>query len=179
MRPGWTTTTTALGLAMALLLGGCSAEEPVFEPAPESPMPSAATQGSPTTGPPEKPVSAPRFIRRWFDEFEAMQRTGDGAVFRSLSRRCEDCDDVADRYEGIYEAGGWIKGGDVTIDSTHRVQRDGRLETWIAEIHATPTRFKEGPQSEVQRLPGGAGAFRLILERASDFHVVELFQEAR
>ena len=74
------------------------------------PTPSASDTSSPSDPSPTPDTETPEeFVRAWVAEYNAMQNTGDTEKFRGMSRRCETCITVADRMDGYYEAGGYVK----------------------------------------------------------------------
>lgn len=172
----------AAAVLSAALLSACSDGTPDPEGAP-TPTASAPPSPTPTESesidPSPEPEAQEEFIRRWFELYMSMQKSGDAADFLALSDGCEACKSTADRYRDIYASGGEITGGKITVTSTRRLGRNGRQETWIAAVSVTPTKYRESAADDVQRLPGGDGAFRLVIARWAGSYVVnELYQES-
>lgn len=110
----------ALALSVPLLLAGCS-DDP--EPTPKMPDPTTSSS-TPTPTETETPEaeSAEEFIRRWQAASDQAQASGDTALYRGMTDRCEPCDGFAARVEQIYEAGGKIEFDGSTVVS---VRSDG------------------------------------------------------
>jgi hypothetical protein len=115
---GW----LAGGVVAALLLAGCSGDEPAAEPPPlKAPTTSPVATESPTT--PEPPVlpaaarentkaGAVAFAHHYIDVVNYVRNSGDTRRLRRLgSSTCESCVAIADLAEDIYAEGGSLQGG--------------------------------------------------------------------
>ncbi|GAA2113071.1 hypothetical protein GCM10009843_00380 [Nocardioides bigeumensis] len=169
----------AIGLLLALCVACSGDPEPQVEPAPSTPTADPLPTESPTPEPSEEPETAEEFLRRWVVEYEDMQSTGDSAPFRATSRGCRECLAIADRFEGIYSSGGFIRGGAITVTDVRRAGRIGTAESWILEFDATRTRYRETSGAPAQTLQGGHSGFRFVLEPdGGAFTIRELYQES-
>jgi hypothetical protein len=166
----------ALTLVVPLLLGGCS-DEP--EPTPKIPDPTTSSP-SPTSTESETPEaeSAEDFIRRWVEANTVMQNTGDVAEYVALSRRCEPCNQTADRIKDIYANGGFVKTDGWSVGRVD--DRTGAAGTPVLDLHisSAPTTFRESADAEKQVLEGGDIVMRVRLTRRAPWQVVELTQVA-
>jgi hypothetical protein len=93
-----------------------------------SPTPSQPTETGPT--PPALPAAASQpgragakaFVRFYLSLLNYAKHTGDTAPVKQYSRPgCETCASYVEIYEGLYDRGGLIKGGDFSIKSYRKV----------------------------------------------------------
>ena len=154
----------ALAVAGALLLAGCSGDP---EPTPKLPDPTPSSS-SPTATESETPEaeSAEEFIRRWSDELQKMQASGETEAFRKLGPNCESCIAAADRVDEVYGANGRIEWDGWKILSIEPI---GKSETeFRAEMDSAPTRIRETRRGKWQTLKGGRVTRILELQRVGD-----------
>ena len=154
----------ALAVAGALLLAGCS-DDP--EPTPKLPDP---TSSSPTPTATEsetaKAESAEDFIRRWSDELQKMQATGETEAYRALGPDCDSCIAAAERVDEVYGAGGRIEWDGWDILSIEPVGSSGT--EFRAEVDSAPTRIRETKNGKWQTLKGGRVTRLLEVKRVDD-----------
>ena len=175
------------GAALLVLMGGltaCTEEDPQPRVAPSSSAaptsPTASATASPTESaePTAEPQTGEQVVRRWFELHNELSATGESREFRRLSSACTECLDIAGLYEDIYDEGGSVDGGVITVLSTKLLDRRGAEETWIAQLRATPTRYREAAGTPLQTVRGGRAAYRLVLRNDEDLTVTEIFQES-
>jgi hypothetical protein len=147
----------ALLLGLALVVAGCSEDEPEPSPAPTSPAPSTSSvAATPSPTPSESTDMAAAVIRRWLEAGNEMQRTGDGAEYRTLIRGCYPCDDVVKRVEAIYAAGGYIRFDGESIRTIRRVKGPrGSGRHFEVDTYSPPTTYVEKAGGQEQSYPGG------------------------
>ena len=164
--------TLALGLAapllLPLLLSACGGgDDSVADP----PISSAPTS-SPTRSPRESPE---HFIRRWAAEDTKIQRTGETARFREMSRGCKGCLKLAGLVERIYENGGFIHTAGWTVRGISRVSSD----TYLLRVFTSATTYSESAGAAVRHLPSGPARFQLELAKnGNSWRVASLVQVA-
>ena len=150
----------ALAVAGVLLLAGCT-DDP--EPTPKIPEPTSSSP-SPTATESETPEaeSAEDFIRRWSDELQKMQATGETEAFAALNSDCESCSAAIARIEEIYAGGGTVRWGGYEILS---IRPHGKAPNQFeVKVDSPPTRVREGPDGKWENLPGGR--FTRLMELA-------------
>ena len=159
----------AAATAPLLLLAGCGdrtssvADPPVSAPSPSS-----------TAGPPRH-ESPQAFIRRWAVEDTRIQRTGQTASFRAMSRHCEGCLEFADLVDRIYKNGGYVR------TRGWRVRRIEKVDVHMFDLFvvASPTTYVTSRTGSVHHLPSGPAQFQLRLtKRGSSWNVASLIQLA-
>lgn len=152
MRPR---TSIALFCASALLLTGCGQDEP--EPKME-PEPSASPAA-------EKEETAEEFIRRWNDEQREMQK-GDTTEYRRIAGECEPCMETAERIDGIYAAGGFVKTEGRTVRSIRKSERSPNIKhAYVVEVISAPTTYKNSSKAPEESLDGGDSVYEVRLSK--------------
>jgi len=155
----------AVGLVVALLVSGCTGEDPATAPT-SSPTPSPATSPSASTSSAAPQAeSAEDFIRRWVEVNARMQNTGDTKEFLAMSRGCDPCASVAARVKGIYRAGGFVKTDGWSVVRVRERTSSGRALAIVVEIDSSPTRYSESAQAAEENLPGGQLVERFDIQR--------------
>ncbi|MDR7252254.1 hypothetical protein J2X46_001230 [Nocardioides sp. BE266] len=166
----------ALAVAVPLLLAGCTDEA---EPTPKMPDPTSSSS-SPSPSELETPEaeSAEDFVRRWVDVDRDMQNSGDVGAYTSISSKCRTCMSVAERVEGIFGAGGFVKTNGLTIlRIVDQSGAEGR-KVFDVRVRSSPTVFKESANAKEQRLPGGTVTYRMRLTSRAPWQLVQLTQLA-
>jgi hypothetical protein len=108
-----------------------------------------------------------------------LQSTGRSSGFEDASVDCQACTDTVEGYSRIYDSGGVIRGGVISITKLKKLGRTGQGETWLVFFSSTPTRYRESSEAAWQRLKGGRAALRLVLtSRDGSLNVSELYQES-
>lgn len=170
----------ALSLAAALLAAttACSGDDPPegdgSPSASPATSPSASSPTASTTADPPQRESAKAFIRRWFAESDAMQKSGDTTTFRAMGSSCGTCETFADSVDRIYQQGGWIRFGGTRI---HQIVRSGSLDGnphWNVQTQLAATRYRESSDGDTVRMAGGPTVFQITLTKAdSDWRVAD------
>jgi hypothetical protein len=152
--------TAAALLTAGLLLTGCSDDpEPRFEPT-ETPSP---TESSATAEP--QAQSPEEFIREWFALNTEMQNTGETEAFLSLSRNCQACEDLAERVDSIYSAGGFIRLKRQEVMSIKAGSRSTMIKQFDVTVRVTPTQYRESERGPVEEFSGGTARTRITVVR--------------
>ncbi|MCZ2836065.1 hypothetical protein [Modestobacter sp. VKM Ac-2985] len=107
------------------VLGGCSRGETANETLPEAaPSSTETSEALPPLGPPDLPMPAEareqtpagaEAALRYYLELVTHQAGVSGQTLRDLSRDCEFCEFIADRYDEDASAGNSYTGGQLTI----------------------------------------------------------------
>lgn len=152
---------TALSLIPVLLVAGCSDDEPKPKFAPPSSESPSSPSTSPTapTGltPPEipsaakerSPAGARAFVRHWIAIVNLAQRTGETSGVVALNDvRCSGCRGIIKAIDSVYQAGGYIEGGDISA---------GRLRELPLDFGAEWAGYAEA-QTEAQTVVSANGA---------------------
>lgn len=142
------------------LLSACAEDEPVPQmPDPTTVSPSPTESSS--TAAPETPEE---FMSRFNDANVKMQATGETGEFLALTQECRPCTETAQRVEGFYADGGYVKWTGWKIlrvreaASTADNQVDLRLD-----VTSAPTKYKASDSSEVVTLEGGKATYQATL----------------
>jgi hypothetical protein len=168
--------TLALALAVPLFLAGCSEKA---EPTPKMPDPTeSSSTPSPTESSTAQAESAEDFIRRWVEVDRSMQNTGETDEYAKLSSKCKTCMSVAERVEGIFDAGGFVKTDGLRILKV--VDQSGPVgrKVFDVRVRSSPTVLKESEDGAEQRLPGGTLTYRMRLSPQAPWQLVQLTQLA-
>ncbi|MBE7325529.1 hypothetical protein IEQ44_12795 [Nocardioides sp. Y6] len=151
-------TFTALLVLGALLLTGCSQEEPEPKFADE---PSA----SPT---PEAKETAKEFIRRWNDELTAMQK-GDTREYREIAGACEPCMSAADKVDEYYAAGGYVATEGRTLVEIEKQQNHGRNRaTYRIVVDSAPTEYQTKANGPIESFTGGRVTYGVLIQNSKE-----------
>lgn len=146
----------ALFLVGALLLTGCSTEEP-------EPKIAEAPSAAPT---PVEKETAEEFIRRWNDEQTEMQK-GDTAAWRAMTSRCKGCLATADQVDKYYAAGGDVSTDGRTILSIRKSDRSPSLKhAYLIEVDSSPTTYRIASGSPYETLDGGQAVYEIHLKKS-------------
>ncbi|MCL8251022.1 DUF6318 family protein [Aeromicrobium fastidiosum] len=135
-------------LVTALTLAACSSD-----PAPREPDPTRSASAAPTptatlpTMPPQasedSPEGAAAFVKHYVDVFNYAAATGDvDELSRLSSPDCEGCQSYIDLYRDTYEAGGYFRGGDWTVDQMD-IQVDLNETFATTNVLVAATRYKK------------------------------------
>lgn len=170
---------TIATLALPLLLGGCTDDDPVPK-MPDSSSPSSPTTETSTAAPVEPtlppeaegkgPKAAEAFVRHYYDTVNYAQTTGDTKHLRSLGAvMCDACNGGADAIDRIKGEGGTIEGGDYTVSQAtvtgrRTVPDSGAL--FYLTVRVTSTEQKVSGTKDLDGTYGG-GATRLRFEIAN------------
>jgi hypothetical protein len=164
-------TFAALVAAPALVLltsiTGCGGDSSIADP----PVRSSPTSSASASNPPAH-ETAEHFIRRWVAENTRIQRTGDTARFRVMSRGCRGCMRLADLVDRIYQNGGFIhtRGWRVTNIAP---AGDHAFDLYV---YSAPTTYVKAAGSPPRHLRSGAAHFQLELAERNSWHVSYLVQ---
>jgi hypothetical protein len=166
----------ALALAGPVLLAGCSDDA---APTPKMPEPSTSSSTpTPTESEAPEAESPEEFVRRWVEVDREMQNTGETGAYEEISSKCKTCMSVAARVASIYEAGGFVKTDGLTIQRiVDQSAADGR-KTLDVTVRSSPTVYKESAGGDEQRLPGGTVTYRMRLNAAAPWRLIQLTQLA-
>lgn len=150
----------------AFLLSGCGQDDP---------QPRFAAQTTPAVGESASPAPSEsvvpddetpeEFIRRWNKLDHAMHNTGETEDFSAVSSKCEPCMDVADRVAAYYAAGGSVEWAGREITGIQRLGRGA----FDVRFESAPVRVKKSADQAAERLEGGPGRMRFVLEKRDGF----------
>lgn len=145
-------------LAAALLLAGCSDDpEPRFQPT-ETPSP---TESSSTAEP--EAQSPEEFVREWFELSFQMQNSGETEAFRAASKDCATCNDIADRVDDIYGAGGMIRLASQEILKMELGARSRTIKQYEVHVLTSPTLYREAEGTKPERYEGGRTSYTVTV----------------
>jgi hypothetical protein len=161
---------SAAAVLSASLLVACTADEPSAGVTP-TPSPSGTElPGTPTSEPSAE--TAKEFIRRWNDEETRMQ-SGDSAAYRRSSRECPRCLEFADKVDGYYEAGGYVRTAGRKVLWVRRTERPARgIAVYRYAYESAPTRYRTSAEEPIQKLDGGRSVDEVTLRREGTEWVV-------
>lgn len=144
---------TALTLIPALLLAGCSDDdpEPKFGPTPSSEAPtsastssSASTSTEPSTA---AAVTAADFIGDWFERFSAAMVSGDTTEIRlRSSKSCTSCSALADQIDSIYARGGSLRTAGWSVDEARQVSELDEPPRFLLRVTQAERHLLHGPE---------------------------------
>jgi hypothetical protein len=109
-----------------------------------------------------------------------MQNTGDGAEYREMSAKCQNCLDYADYIEKIWADGGYVKTKGWTIINarTSKPTTQGSIDVTLT-IEAPPTEYKESADSPVLHHTGGTADYIVTVKQVDgSFSVLTFAQVA-
>ena len=151
----------ALAVSVPLLLAGCT-DDP--EPTPKIPDPTTSSSTpSPTETETPEAESAEDFIRRWVEEDRRMFETGETEAFLALGPNCDDCKEIAETVDRIYDAWGTVKWDGWTILEL-APQGKPSANTFRFVVDSAPTRYRESASGPWKRLSGGRVVQLIVLE---------------
>ncbi|MCZ2846609.1 hypothetical protein [Modestobacter sp. VKM Ac-2978] len=117
------------------VLSGCSRGETANETLPEAPPSATETsEALPPLGPPDLPMppeareqtpAGAEAALRYYLQLVSHQAGVSGQTLRDLSRDCEFCDFIADRYDEDASAGNRYTGGELTVRGMSPPALDG------------------------------------------------------
>jgi hypothetical protein len=153
-------------LLVALLVAGCSGADPQASPeTTSSPPVTTSAEPSPSASEPAKHETAREFLENWPIVEHRMFVTGDTAEYRAMTVGCDPCSRLADRIEGFYANGGWVKTQPWAILSLTQLGTSRTEPTFQLKLNAGPTRYLAKADDKVQRLDGGSLVYKAYLVR--------------
>jgi hypothetical protein len=182
-RPGW-----LVGIVVgALLLAGCSGDEPSASPPSEPPsMTPAASPPTPT--PPSLPASARKptkagavaFAYHFVDVLNYSAASGHlNELHRVSTSSCVSCRNVARGLSDVYEAGGSLRGGDLTVKGHSALRGNASLWTVGLEVSTAPQVIKATSNAPSRRVKGGSYSLTVDVKRQGFRWVIPRFERAR
>jgi hypothetical protein len=184
---GW----LAGGVVAALLLAGCSGDEPAAEPPPlKAPTTSPVATESPTT--PEPPVlpaaarentkaGAVAFARFYVKILNFAVESGRVDVFRAATlRTCVSCRNIAEVLSEVYAHGGYVRGGDLTVKQ-YSVLPASRPQEWTLGLEVTAERqiIRSTKHAPPRSLKGGEYSLTLDVRRVGNLWRIARMERAR
>lgn len=143
-------TTTAVVVALLVLLGACSEPE-VLEPEPGT-SPTASVDPAPTMPAQAREDSDEgrvAFVAHWIDTLNYASETGRVAELEEITAEsCEGCLEYIDLYRNTYESGGSVRGAAWEIDDLAIDQRDPSVV--FVRYTAGEVRFQASPDSPIE-----------------------------
>jgi hypothetical protein len=159
-RPRWLVSV----FAGALLLAGCSGDDPSAS-APSEPPSTAPATSPPTPTPPPLPASAQQptkagavaFAYHFVDVLNYSSLTGElDALHHASSPRCESCVNISGAIREVYGAGGQVDGGQLSIRNYSLVPAAPRRGWTLAiQVHAKPQVIRATAESDPKRIERG------------------------
>lgn len=146
------------------LLSACTEDEPV----PQMPDPTTVTPSPTETSSTAAPETAEEFIRRFNEANVEMQATGETTAFLSLTQECRPCSETANKVEGFYSRGGFVKWAGWKILRVRHDQDTEQSSEYRVEVVTPKTRYKESDTAKVTVLDGGRVVYRASLVSAAD-----------
>ncbi|GAA2070215.1 hypothetical protein GCM10009821_03940 [Aeromicrobium halocynthiae] len=143
-------TTTAVAVALLVLLGACSRPE-VLEPEPDA-SPTASARPAPTM-----PAQAREdtdegrvaFVAHWIDMLNYASETGQTDELEKLSAAaCAGCLEYINLYQDTYEAGGFVEGAQWEVEDLAIDQRDPSVV--FVRYKAGEVRFRPSADSSTE-----------------------------
>lgn len=165
-------------LLVALLVAGCSGADPQASPeTTSSPPVTTSAEPSPSASEPAKHETAREFLENWPIVEHRMFVTGDTAEYRAMTVGCDPCSRLADRIEGFYANGGWVKTQPWVVVDLRKVAGAGSRQTFEVAARIGPARVKESASEPVTRLEGGQPVLRTVVERKRDLWLITDYVE--
>jgi hypothetical protein len=168
---GW----LAGGVVAALLLAGCSGDEPAAEPPPlKAPTTSPVATESPTT--PEPPVlpaaarentkaGAVAFAHHYIDLINYATATGQSdGLLRASGAKCGACRETGRFIDRVYADGGFIRGGNWHPRS-YSIVANGRA-SWIVAVQIDANTQKFRPKFGAPTITRTGGNYTVALASA-------------
>ena len=81
--------------------------------------------------------------------------TGDTTAYRAMTPGCVPCAKLADRIEGYYAAGGWVKAKPWRVVSIKLVRNGKRDQTYYVDTEIPPAVVRDSSEHSPIRLPSG------------------------
>lgn len=160
--------------AAALLLSACSDDPP--EPKPLDPPTGSETTTAPPTSEPPKAQTPEALIRAWLRAVDKAQDTGETDELRRAFPDCRACTTFAERVDGIYAAGGWVKAPakkKVSIKIREKLGDDRRM--YEVRFVAPPWSLKESAKAKAVRQKGGPGTQAMELSLVdNEWRIVDI-----
>lgn len=141
----------AVALAAALVLSGCSDDDPPDPPASPSASgtPTAPSSSATATAPPTQPAlpeaatkateaGARAFIAYYWDLINYAQVTGDVKALKKVSaRNCSGCSAGLEGISDVYRKGGRVEGGEYSVQVKKLKELDGPSSAYLLEALIT------------------------------------------
>ncbi len=150
-------TLTALTLIPALLLAGCTDDEPKPKFAP--PSSEAPTSASPSTETDSRDEQA-AFINEFFVEVTNSISSGDPSSFLAMAPGCKNCQVIAQNLAEAYANGGHIEGGSWSVESASPHLRSA----WNLSLRTAEERWLDADDQVVKIVDPTTLEVRLLLE---------------
>ena len=181
----------AAAVLTPLLLAGCGGDDPEPQLPDTAPSPSSTPSASPAAEATQEPTLPPEaegndeaaaeaFVRYYYDVVNYAQATGDVRTLRSLALpACEGCQGGVEYLEGIYQAGGFLKGADYTIQTAEvsAETQSGGTRTFGASLVMSSEAFdiKKSAAEKVRTTPGGiSNLYARVAWDKTGFHIATL-----
>lgn len=147
-------TTTAVVVALLVMLGACRQPE-VLEPEPSASDTASAAPAPtmPAQAREDSDEGRVAFVAHWIDVFNHAQGTGDVDGLQELSSSsCAGCQEYIDLFATTYGDGGYFKDADLEIERL-AFEGSGERQLIYAKVTARATRYKprEGGPEELGR----------------------------
>ena len=163
-------------VVLLLALAGCGGD-PKAEP---SPTKSVTTPVSTTPAPPVMPEAAKAdtkagaiaFVKHYIDLINYAQATGDLDVLAGVEDRdCESCANGRDALAKIYDAGGVIKGGELSFRFTSAAP-SARYQGWLVSgsLHFAPQTVAREAGATPEDLSGGTTPANAFVSTSNPLH---------
>jgi hypothetical protein len=153
----------ALSCLASLGLSSCSnATSSTADP---PPTPPTVSQGTDEPSPSPTPETPEEFVRRWVAVANQLGRDGEPGPLLAASHQCDDCSAIARGVAQIYDAGGWIHGGDWQLVGEITVDRHGPRFVCGFELEIEPGMYRASADASVQTTPGGSARIRATMSK--------------
>jgi len=167
---------------LALLVGGCTSDDP--DPAP--PTSSSPTPTDPTTSPsPTQTETAaaegPKaFIRDSIDVMNEMIVTGKTAPFMALATdECTFCESFQDTIRSVYEAGGRIESEGWQLGPLRRYGGTSKRPEYVSDVRVTVAREFDADGKEVHTYaPQNATFYFSVRRSAKDWALIDVVRRS-